>query len=152
MAGEPLLSALLREQSFCHRLPFDRSSPTRWRQRLGEEQLAALIHESLSVAHKTGALWGRVGADPVSGPWRRDREDRRAPSRASRSTPYGRSAREPSHRLPKSRSNRVLHGRLQIQRRTEVVGIFPNEDAIIRLVGTILVKQNDGWPPSAPAT
>src|SRR6266576_2553158 len=44
------------EQSFCHRLPFDRSSMTRWRQRLGEEQLVALIQESLSVAHKTGAL------------------------------------------------------------------------------------------------
>jgi transposase, IS5 family len=44
------------EQSFCHKLPFDRSSLTRWRQRLGEEQLAALIQESLSVAHKTGAL------------------------------------------------------------------------------------------------
>ena len=29
---------------------------TRWRQRLGEEQLVALIQESLSVAHKTGAL------------------------------------------------------------------------------------------------
>jgi IS5 family transposase len=42
--------------SFCHRLPFDRSSLTHWRQRLGEEQLAALIQESLSVAHKTGAL------------------------------------------------------------------------------------------------
>src|SRR5215471_5071210 len=40
----------------CHRLPFDRSSLTHWRQRLGEEQLMALIQESLSVAHKTGAL------------------------------------------------------------------------------------------------
>ncbi|MGY3585625.1 hypothetical protein ACVIGB_005320 [Bradyrhizobium sp. USDA 4341] len=29
---------------------------TRWRQRLGEEQLVALIRESLSVAHKTGAI------------------------------------------------------------------------------------------------
>ena len=29
---------------------------TRWRQRLGEEQLVALIQESLSVAHKTGAI------------------------------------------------------------------------------------------------
>ena len=27
------------EQSFCHRLPFDRSSLTHWRQRLGAEQL-----------------------------------------------------------------------------------------------------------------
>jgi transposase, IS5 family len=44
------------ELSFCHRLPFDRSSMTRWRQRLGEEQLVALVQESLSVAHKTGAI------------------------------------------------------------------------------------------------
>lgn len=44
------------EESFCHRLPFERSSLTRWRQRLGEEQFAALLQESLSVAHKTGAL------------------------------------------------------------------------------------------------
>jgi transposase, IS5 family len=42
--------------SFCHKLPFDRSSLTRWRQRLGEEPLVALIQESLSVAHKTGAI------------------------------------------------------------------------------------------------
>ena len=44
------------EEVFCHRLSFDRSSLTRWRQRLGEEQLAALLQESLSVAHKTAAL------------------------------------------------------------------------------------------------
>ena len=44
------------EEVFCHRLPFDRTSLTRWRQRLGEEQLAALLQESLSVAHKTEAL------------------------------------------------------------------------------------------------
>jgi transposase, IS5 family len=44
------------EEVFRHRLPFDRSSLTRWRQRLGEEQLAALLQESLSVAHKTDAL------------------------------------------------------------------------------------------------
>ena len=44
------------EAVFRHELPFDRSSMTRWRQRLGEEQLVALIQESLSVAHKTGAL------------------------------------------------------------------------------------------------
>jgi transposase, IS5 family len=42
--------------SFCHALPFERSSLTHWRQRLGEEQLSALIQESLAVAHKTGAL------------------------------------------------------------------------------------------------
>ena len=44
------------EESFQHRLPFERSSLTRWRQRLGEAQLTALLQESLSIAHKSGAL------------------------------------------------------------------------------------------------
>ena len=52
----PYYQYLCGEESFQHRLPFERSSLTRWRQRLGEEQLAALLQESLSVAHKTGAL------------------------------------------------------------------------------------------------
>jgi transposase, IS5 family len=37
----------------CHSI---RSSLTRWRQRLGEEQIAALLQESLSVAHRTGRI------------------------------------------------------------------------------------------------
>ena len=44
------------EHVFCHEAPFDRSSMSRWRGRLGAEQIAALIQESLAVAHKTGAL------------------------------------------------------------------------------------------------
>jgi IS5 family transposase len=44
------------EAVFRHELPFDRSSLTRWRQRLGEEQIAALLQESLSVAHRSGAI------------------------------------------------------------------------------------------------
>ena len=54
--GDPYYQFFCGELSFCHKLPFDRSSLTRWRQRLGEEQLVALIQESLSVAHKTGAI------------------------------------------------------------------------------------------------
>lgn len=45
------------EKSFRHRLPFDRSSLSRWRQRLGEEHLAALVQESLSSgAHRRWQL------------------------------------------------------------------------------------------------
>lgn len=41
---------------FCHEAPFDRSSLTRWRQRLGEAKLAELIKESLAAAEREGAL------------------------------------------------------------------------------------------------
>jgi len=44
------------EEFFQHRLVFDRSSLTRWRQRMGEEKLQALLQESLSVATQTGAI------------------------------------------------------------------------------------------------
>jgi transposase, IS5 family len=44
------------EEFFQHRLVFDRSSLTRWRQRMGEEKLQALLQESLSVASKTEAI------------------------------------------------------------------------------------------------
>jgi hypothetical protein len=44
------------EEFFQHRLVFDRSSLTRWRNRMGEERLAALIQESLSVAVRTKAI------------------------------------------------------------------------------------------------
>ncbi len=51
----PYYQLFCGEEFFRHRLPFDRSSLTRWRQRMGEERLVALIQESLCVATRTGA-------------------------------------------------------------------------------------------------
>jgi len=44
------------EEFFQHQLVFDRSSLTRWRQRMGEERLQALLQESLAVATRTEAM------------------------------------------------------------------------------------------------
>ena len=51
----PYFQLFCGEEFFRHKLPFDRSSLTRWRQRMGEEKLAALIQESLNTATRTGA-------------------------------------------------------------------------------------------------
>jgi IS5 family transposase len=51
----PYYQLFCGEEFFRHDLPFDRSSMTRWRQRMGEEKLNALLQESLASAVRTGA-------------------------------------------------------------------------------------------------
>ena len=52
----PYFQHFCGEEFFRHELPFERSSMTRWRQRMGAERLEVLLQESLAVAVKTEAI------------------------------------------------------------------------------------------------
>ena len=72
-------------------------------------------------------------------------------AQARRDHGRGRERRAGLHDLPQGTSAKLhctnpierLNG--EIKRRTDVVGIFPNDDAIVRLVGALLLEQNDEW-------
>jgi IS5 family transposase len=51
----PYYQLFCGEDFFRHALPLDRSSLSRWRQRMGEEKLTVLLQESLHLATRTGA-------------------------------------------------------------------------------------------------
>ena len=53
---DPYFQFFSGETFFQHALPIDRSSMTRWRDRVGADALTALVQESLAAAHRAGAV------------------------------------------------------------------------------------------------
>ena len=57
-------------------------------------------------------------------------------------TPW-RAQRKASNDIPDTNPLERHNG--AIKRRSEVVGIFPSEGAVVRLIGALLLEQNDEW-------
>jgi len=102
--------------------------------------------------HRRGVCPGHAGGrkHPVAQPRRPDQVESAETRRTSWASPkktwlaYLTFSKQHWTRLHSANPIERLNG--EIKRRTEVVGIFPKDDAIVRLVGALLLEQNDEWP------
>jgi putative transposase len=128
--------------------PWQRSTVHFLREALGHARkdqrgmLAALLRPLFNAGENEGARApARRGARAAT----HAAAQGRRPARGSRGGP-ARLLRLPPRSLAEAASTNPLEGvNREIGRRTDVVGIFPNDRSLIRLAGSVVIEQNDEW-------
>ena len=119
-----------------------------------QSRLAALLCEAFTAPHaeKAHAAWRAVAdaarsthpklAEAMDGEANRGRRPRKSPNDndvlAYMDIPA-------AHRAKLHSTNGLERLNKEVKRRADVVGIFPNEASIVRLVGDVLMEANDAW-------
>jgi len=106
--------------------------------------VAAAIRQAFDLpdCKHAGETWQRV-ADPLRPRWPKlaDLMD------ASEHDVLAYMAFPRQHRIKLHSTNPIERLNTEVKRRADVVGIFPNEASIMRLIGAALFEQNDEWQP-----